>query len=113
MGGRLQSRWAVLCVTVVVDCHVLALFSDQPLWDTQSTTPPTVALSLWNLTVPGSPSGSLNPGAWLTSEAMGVGWQSDFMSRPEALWGGFRVKEEVVEVWGSLTISYKVGGRVF
>lgn len=61
----------------------------------------------------GLPSGSLNPGAWLTSEAVGVEWQSDFVRRHEALGGGFRVKEEVAEVWGSLTISSKVGRRVF
>lgn len=61
----------------------------------------------------GLPSGSLNPGAWLISEAVGMEWQSDFVRRHEALGEGFGVKEEVAEVWGSLTISYKVGGRVF
>lgn len=107
MGRRLQSRWASV-VTVIVDCPVLALLSDKQLWATQGT-PPTLALSLWNLTARDSPS---VPGAWLTSEAVAVGWQSDFLRRREALSGGVRVKEEVAEVWVSLTVNHKAGGRV-
>lgn len=48
-----------LSVTVVVDCRVLALSSGQQLWDTQNIAPPTLSLSLWNLTAQGSPSASL------------------------------------------------------
>jgi hypothetical protein len=41
-----------------------------------------------------------------------VGWQSDFVRRPAAWWGGgFKVKEEVAEMWGSLIINHKAGGR--
>lgn len=51
-------------------------------------------------------------GTAASSETEGVGWQLDFVKRA-AWWGGFRVKEEVAEVWGSLVTNHKAGGRIF